>query len=132
MRSRISALLILVCVTTAFCAYGWAQETQAKIPFAFKIGEKKLPAGNYLFQIDAANPGKVKVVSQSGKPVAEAIVQTRLAQISGTLNEPHLVFDKTDEDQYLAELWLPGEDGYFLGGTGHTHTHVVIHGSATH
>jgi hypothetical protein len=130
MKTRIPVLAAIVFITSAFCLCAWAQSTQVRIPFAFHIGEKTLPAGTYTLQVDPANPGKVKLTNQGTKAIAEAPVQTRLAWISDPPPESHLVFDKADEQHYLAELWIPGTDGFFLGGTGSMHTHVVIHGTA--
>ncbi len=129
MKIRFPAILIIVCAATLLCPCAWTQSAQVKIPFAFKIGNKDLPAGTYTFLVDSANPGKVKLTNASSKAVEEATVQTRLARISESLADARLVFDKIDGGYYLAELWLPQQDGYFLGGTGHLHTHVVIHGT---
>jgi len=130
MKARIPALAAIACAAILSCICVWAQSTQVKIPFSFRIGEKELPAGTYNFQVDPANPGKVKLTNMSSKAVSEVPVPTRLAWISDPPRESHVVFDKMDEIHYLAELWIPGEDGFFLGGTGSMHTHVTLHGTA--
>lgn len=129
MKARIPVIAAIVCAAILSCICVSAQSTQVKIPFPFMIGEKTLPAGSYNFQVDPANPVKVKVINTSSKAVSEATVQTRLAWISDAPRETHVIFDKSDEIHYLAELWIPGHDGFFLGGTGSLHTHVAIHGT---
>jgi hypothetical protein len=129
MKIKIPALLAMVCMNFLFCPGGWAQSALAKIPFAFKLESRTFPAGTYKFQVDASNPGKVKLINLGDKATADATIQTRLAQISAEPSDVHLVFDKMDEDYFLSEFWLPGQDGFFLGGTGHIHTHTIIHGT---
>ncbi len=129
MRIKIPVLVVIFSLIIMLCPMGWAQSAQVKIPFAFKLESKTFPAGTYTFQVDASNPVKVRLTKAGSKASADATIQTRLAQISAEPSDVHLVFDKMDEEYYLAELWLPGQDGFFLGGTGHIHTHTVIHGT---
>ena len=129
MKIKIPAILAIVCAATLLCPCAWTQSARVQIPFAFKIGDKELPAGDYTFHVAGANSGRVQLTSANGKAVGEAVVQTRLARISESLADSRLVFDKIEAGYYLAEFWLPEQDGYFLGGTGHLHTHVVIRGA---
>jgi hypothetical protein len=129
LKIKIPALLATVCMNILLCPFGWTQSAQAKIPFPFKLESKTLPAGTYAFEIDASNPTEVKLTNVTNHMTADATVKTRLAQISVETKDAHLVFDKGDEGYFLAEFWLPGQDGFFLGGTAHLHTHTIIHGT---
>ncbi len=132
MRIRVPVLMVIFCLSVMLCPMGWSQSAQIKIPFAFKLESKTFPAGTYTFHVDASNPAKVRLTNMGSKVTADATTQTRLAQVSPEPSDAHLVFDKMDEEYYLAEFWLPGQDGYFLGGTGHIHTHTIIHGAVQH
>lgn len=129
MKIKIPVLLLIFCLSILLCPFGWTQSAHVKMPFAFKLESKTLPAGTYTFQVDTSNPAKLKLTNITSRATADATVQTRLAQISPEPSDAHLVFDKVDEDYYLAEFWLPGQDGFFLGGAGHIHTHTIIHGT---
>jgi hypothetical protein len=81
---------------------------RANIPFAFTVGKKQLPAGEYKFI--SVNEGNIRVMS--GKETALATVLTRLAAgIHTTPTDAHIVFDKEGDQYFLAEIWAPGIDG---------------------
>ena len=120
----IAALVLLAAAAIVTSAY--AQPITAKIPFEFQAGKKKLPAGTYIITYGKSTSNKLTLRNESSSASVEIPVVTRLAAKEQSNLGPHLVFDKVDEDHSLAEFWLPGLDGFYLGGAMTTHSHVII------
>jgi len=100
------------------------QILRANVPFAFKVGDELLPAGDYQF-ILAGNDRSFRVTS--GKSSAVALVLTRMAAgIHTTPADAHVVFDKIGHQYWLAEIWIPGVDGFDLHNMTEKHEHQII------
>ena len=130
----------LVVITAAFAllanaAAAYAQGT-FKIPFAFKAGGQKLAAGEYW----VAQKGDGQIVLRKepdGADIAASFTQ-RLAQPAPPLEEPQLIFDEVGDfapsyTEYitvylLAEVWLPGEDGFLIHTTKGAHKNQTVKG----
>ena len=66
-------------------------------------------------------------VTDGSKDMAVAQVLTRLA--AGMHTSPadgHVVFDKIGDVYTLAEIWIPGQDGYVLAVTKAKHEHRIV------
>jgi hypothetical protein len=93
--------------------------------FAFLLNGKEMPAGRYQFE---ALPGQgpsmltLRNLQTNDKTAVQAI--TRLADLGGS--EPQVVFDKTQDAYYLAELHVPGIDGFDLQHAPGEHTHARV------
>jgi hypothetical protein len=118
-------LLIVSMFLISAAAALYAQPTlRANIPFAFDVGGKQLPAGEYQF-IPATAGDTVRVASDQES--AMALILTRMAAgIHTTPNDAHVVFDKIGNQYFLSEIWIPGEDGYDLHNTTQKHEHRII------
>jgi hypothetical protein len=107
-----------------------------KIPFKFEAGGKKFPAGEYW----VAQKGEARIALRKEPGGEEVLIpfKDRLAQPSPSLQEPHLVFDAVGNfepsyteymtDYVLAEVWLPGEDGFLIHTTKGAHQNQVVKG----
>lgn len=116
-------------------ATAYAQGT-FKVPFEFKAGGKKLPAGEYW----VGQKGDDQLALRKLPDGAEVLVPftERLAQPKPPLAEPQLVFDVVGnfEPSYteymteyvLAEFWLPGADGFLVHTTKGAHQRQEIKG----
>jgi len=94
----------------------------------FVVGGTPLPPGSYhLSTQDGADP-QVVLRSLDVGAGASAPVLTRLArqQDSTDPERATLVFDKLHDRLYLAEVWVPGRDGYLVRGTEEMHEHAVV------
>ena len=121
---RIKILVASLFLFSTVAATFAQKSLQANIPFAFKVGDKQLPAGNYQFTRDT-NDQSIRVVSQ--KDSAVTLVLTRLAAgIHTTPQDAHVVFDKMGEQYWLAEIWIPGIDGFDLHNMTEKHEHRII------
>ena len=107
--------LSLTIAMTAFLLAGAAQaqtsgsnSMRAQIPFAFHVGNKELPAGEY--KVTVLNPQSDRKVlqSRSSDGRAAAIVNTVAADARVTANS-RLVFHRYGANHFFAEAQVSGE-----------------------
>jgi len=97
----------------------------ANVPFAFKVGDRDLPAGSYTFLYDG-HENAMRIHGGTGD--VSVPVKTRLRGPSGAMDfEGTLVFDRKDEVRVLSEVWISQDDGYKVGSLPDAHTHMVVH-----
>jgi hypothetical protein len=112
-------------------AYG---QSTFKIPFEFKAGGKKLPAGEYT--VAQKGDGQIVLMKLPGSAETAVPFTQRLPQSTPPLAEPQLVFDEVGDfapsyTEYmtvyvLAEVWLPGTDGFLIHTTKGAHKSQTI------
>jgi len=122
----------------SFMASGTVAYAQGvfKIPFKFEAAGKKFPAGEYW--VAPKGEGQIALRKEPGGEEALIPFKERLAQPETPIAEPQLVFDEVGNfepsyteyvtDYLLAELWLPGEDGYLVHITKGAHQNKIIKG----
>jgi hypothetical protein len=115
--------------------YVFAQGT-FKIPFKFQAGGKKFPPGEYW--VAPKGDGQIALRKEPGG--GEVLIPSieRLPQPSPPLQEPQLVFDMVGNfepsyteyvtDYLLAEVWLPGEEGFLIHTTKGAHQNQIVKG----
>jgi hypothetical protein len=127
MRAKTLMMVTLsILLLAAFVSAQGRLAVNAKIPFAFSVEGKVLPAGQYSF---AEGPGaaSVNVKSSDGKEGVMALIQTRIAAgIHTSTDDSHVVFDKIGNSYFLSEVWVFGVDGYVLNVTKEKHEHVIV------
>jgi len=126
MRKYMSAVVLALVVTATIApAQVLSRGVVADVPFAFMVGGKSLPAGTYKF-----TPGndlaKVIVTDARGRDSAMTLVVTRITQRSE--DSAAVVFDVAGAEHYLAEIYVPGIDGFLVPCAPGDHTHVVVKG----
>jgi hypothetical protein len=139
-RIHMKRLVILAIVAFTFVLIAGSTVTYAqgtfKIQFKFEAGGKRFAAGEYW----VAQKGDKQVALRrepNGEEVLVPFIQ-RLEQPKPPLQEPQLVFDMVGNfepsyteyvtDYVLAEVWLPGEDGFLIHTTKGAHQHQTIKG----
>ena len=107
-RSRF-AVAVLLTLTFFVLSAGWAQaqsiRLKANIPFAFRAGEKLLPAGEYDVQT-LENRVVVRILG----PDADNSVMFTTVGVSHQIGEDKdakLIFNKYGDDYILSEMWWP-------------------------
>jgi len=105
------------------------QQVTARIPFEFRVEKKMLPAGTYTITVPKADAKALTLHNQGTGATTEVSIITWLSDRDQPNHAPQLVFDKRDEEHALAEFWMPGMDGCYLGGFLLTHSHVTINAS---
>ncbi|MBM3311779.1 MAG: hypothetical protein FJY80_09745 [Candidatus Aminicenantes bacterium] len=134
-RLKIATAAAAVFVLAAGAATASAQGV-FKIPFKFKAGGLTLPSGEYW--AGPKEDGQVVFRHEgTGKETAVAVLQ-RQAQPTPPRAEPLLVFHVVGnfEPSYteyvteyiLAELWLPGAEGFVLAVTKGAHQDKTVQG----
>ena len=118
-----NAVIVGLCSALTLSALGSGIE--ASIPFAFRAGDRELPAGEYSFAC-TERPDAV-VIKGAGKEVRVPI-KTRLRGPTGTLDfEGTLAFDRKGEVRTLSEVWIPNEEGVQVGAVEGAHAHLIVH-----
>ena len=122
-------------VLIAGSAVTYAQATFT-VPFRFQAGGKKFPAGEYW--VAQKGEGQIALRKEPGGEEVPIPFTQRLEQPQPPLEEPQLVFDMVGNfepsyteymtDYLLAELWLPGEDGFLVHTTKGAHQNQIIKG----
>lgn len=130
--------LAIVAFTFALMAGSTVAYAQGifKIPFKFEAGGKKFLPGEYL----VAQKGDKQIALRMGLNGEEILIPyiQRLEQPKPPFQEPKLVFDVVGNfepsyteyvtDYLLAEVWLPGEDGFLIHTTKGAHQNQTIKG----
>jgi len=132
-RSNTLAALAAAVALVASSAVAYGQET-FKVPFEFKAASKSLPAGQY-----TVAPKGDKEIALRKLPNGEEVLvpfTQRLEQPKPPVLAPQRVFDvggyfEPSYTEYiteyvLAELWLPGADGFLIHLTKGAHERQVI------
>ena len=136
-RFAFGAVVVLAFLLVAGAPLAFAQAT-FKVPFEFQAGGKKLPAGEY--GIARSAEGQITLRQESTGKEFQAPFTQRLAQPSPPVAEPQLVFDEVGnfEPSYteyftvylLAEVWLPGEEGFLVHTTKGAHKNKTVSGQS--
>jgi hypothetical protein len=106
MTHRLAILSIFAAVSTANI-YAQDGSMKAQVPFSFHIGQKTMPAGEYIVQPNRLGNGTVTFRSRVGK--ASAIIGTLPNSTLHPRVDGKLVFTLYNNGEYfLAEVWSPG------------------------
>ena len=106
-------ITVIVLVTVAGLSTAKAQTSGnpqliANVPFAFSVGEKTLPAGEYTVRCtNPDSPAKIlQLRSKNGHD--SALVQTN-SVIGKIENNARLVFYRYGDQYFFAQAWLPAD-----------------------
>jgi hypothetical protein len=108
MSHKLAILSIFAAVSTANI-YAQAREgsMKAQVPFSFYVGQKTMPAGEYIVQPNLLGHGIVTFRSRLGKTsanIATSPDSTMQPRFNGKL-----VFTRYNNGEYfLTEVWSPG------------------------
>jgi len=122
----VSGLIVAVILTSGVA---WAQESQAinfETQFPFMVGQHQYPAGRYDIVQEGSSLSILTLRPTSPGQSIILPILTRLAEQKGT--EAQIVFDKAADKYFLAEIHIPGFDGFAIQGAPGEHTHVRVSG----
>jgi len=77
----------------------------ARVPFAFVVGDSRMPAGDYVVKEVSDDPSVVSIASADGRQFAYTL--TIPSSAHETPAQPELVFEKLDNKYFLARV-VPG------------------------
>ena len=99
MRRFIAGLfLALVCASL----YAQTMNLRATVPFAFRAGEKAMPAGEYTIR----HSGGSLILHNEGGP--SVILLTNAAFRANAPNDARLSFNRYGERYFLSSVWISG------------------------
>ncbi|HUS09413.1 MAG TPA: hypothetical protein VMZ30_03020 [Pyrinomonadaceae bacterium] len=104
----IIALLTVAGLTNANAQGPSSVEVKANIPFAFSVGNKTMPAGEYT--VRCTNPNsyvKVLLIRSSDKPESALVITQSV--IGKLQDDARLVFYRYGDHYYFAQVWLPSD-----------------------
>ncbi len=128
-RHLLGALTIFAFLFVMGALTVYAQDMiKVEVPFAFTAGTATFPAGSYEIKPEHFKTGPDRLLFKRLPNGETKVVQsgTRLSQKDS--KEPLLIFDKVGDKDSLSEVYIPGEDGFFLTGVPGKHTHVTVKG----
>jgi hypothetical protein len=108
----------------------WAQVKSAvvSIPFAFYVGNEQLQPGKYEIKPSDATASHLTLRRVDNNDTLQVQILTRISNRGG--RDAQIVFDKTEDRSYLAEIYIPGIDGFHLQGAPGRHTHTKLNQDA--
>ncbi len=97
----------------------------AKVDFGFYVGGHYVPAGPYEFKpMMSGTESTMSVLNTQTKDEDVVPVVTTISK--RTPADAEVVFDRMGDDYYLAEIYIPGKDGFLVKGASGKHAHVVV------
>ena len=102
---RLAFSVGLMAVLTSTTIQAQTTDLHANIPFEFRIGETRLPAGEYVIQ---QAPG-VLIVKEQGASHKAAMLFTTGAFRLDPLRTGEVEFNRYGDTYFLAKIWLPGD-----------------------
>jgi len=118
---------IALVLVTVFPGSASAQSPLTKIGFGFYVAGRGLDSGKYAIEVTPA--GKVAIRAEKGSAVVEVAPLKSLGR-DESVKSPKLVFDLVGSQRFLAQVWLPGQDGLQVGSVSGDHEQVVVGGAA--
>jgi hypothetical protein len=125
-KLKVVLLVVLVAVLASSAVWAKSGQISVTVPHDFMVGETKMPEGKYLLERGEGYPPIITVRSTSGGGSSIVHVITTLARTGMEEQEAKLVFDKSNGEFELSEVWFAGEDGYLVCGTVAPHSHDVV------
>lgn len=129
MRFRSTVTTAIVFLAATLSPYAIAQsgsaEFQTNIPFEFFAGKKLFPSGTYKI-IRNTSQNVALQLEGGGKHLMTLPVLTRLARQPNSAIKTSLVFDVIENQNFLAEVWMPEVDGYQVSTSTQNHKHAFV------
>jgi hypothetical protein len=101
--------IFTLCAAVASANAQLSNPIRAKIPFAFSMGDKTLPAGEYTFS-RLSGFSDTKFMSVSSVDASTRVLQSTFgAEVLTPKNDSILVFHKYGDQYFLEQIWSGGE-----------------------
>jgi hypothetical protein len=121
----ISAVVVVIGLVAGVASAQATRKAEFEVAFAFFVNGKELPAGTYQLEAQpVSSPLALSLYSRQGNAKTIVKVMTRLADLGGS--DVRIVFDKSKDAYYLAEVHVPGMDGFDIQGAPGEHVHEKV------
>ena len=84
-------------------------EVKVKVPMAFYVGDKMLPAGEY--EVKQTGGEQANTITVTGKGKNEAVIGVEIVSSSKPVKSTEVTFNKYGDKDYLASVITPGGGG---------------------
>jgi len=84
-------------------------EVKVKVPMAFYVGDKLLPAGEYV--VKQTGGEQANTITVTGKGKNEAVIGVEIVNSSKPVKSTEVTFNKYGDKDYLASIITPGGGG---------------------
>ncbi|MCA1578213.1 MAG: hypothetical protein LC794_12725 [Acidobacteria bacterium] len=101
-------MFVAVVAATAEAQVFGTQRIRARIPFAFSVGEKSLPAGEYTIAVLNPTSGRKVLQIRSTDGRSSAIIQTNEHNVN-TPEQAKLVFNRYGDRYFFAQAQMAGD-----------------------
>jgi hypothetical protein len=114
MKKQILAVAAALVFTALAPAQSHAQQvTQAKVPFAFQVGNTMMPAGEYQIQRALPEVKTLQLIRRSDSS-ASTFVSTNVVESRGKNTDSKLIFHCYSNECFLSEIWAGNGQGLKL------------------
>ena len=114
MKKQIAvAVALLAAAIAAGPCYAQRMGLKGNIPFAFQVGDKTMPAGDYWVERMPSGDGCLQLIRRTDSS-ATAAAPTIPVDAKNGQSEPVLVFHKYGNNYFLAEIWTGDPRGHKL------------------
>jgi len=108
----LAGLVTLVGLVTVVAQTGWTGsdvEIKFKVPMAFYVGDKMLPAGEY--EVVQTGGEQANTITVRGKGKNEAVIGVEIVNSGKPVKDTEVKFNKYGDKDYLAAIITPGGGG---------------------
>lgn len=142
MRKQISRFIaflgiaLIVTVVPANAERRSDMEMKVEVPFAFTVGDKQLPAGEYTIKRVSDTSSVYWIQSKDGRKVESTLSVARTTDRTG-ISRTKAVFNSYNGNYFLSEVWLGNGTGSVihqghaereLAGSGQVNAEVAVVG----
>ena len=117
----INVAMFGVAMLFSFAGVARAETLEVKIPFAFTVGGKQLPAGSYRIERSSETSASILRLEGEHGTRAEMFIQTTPLQGVNPVREPALIFVPGETANRLTAIWNSSSAGYEVSGN-HRHS----------
>jgi hypothetical protein len=105
MKKQIAvAIALLAAVIVASPCYAQRDGLKGNVPFAFQVGNKTMPAGDYTIDRLSLPAGSILIIRRCAGDDG-AMVSTFIVDAKNGESQPELVFHKYGDTYFLSEVW---------------------------
>ena len=113
MRKQATMIAAAVVLSGLLCAAARAQSPnhvmKFNVPFEFTVGERTMPAGEYVVTLLGRDAHLPAVLIKSGDGRAARILQMTPVEAKRSRESATLVFNRYGSRHFLAQVWTPAE-----------------------
>jgi len=116
MMKNLGKLFLTLCLLAVGGGVANAQidsvpQIEANVPFAFTVGDTRLPAGKYNIKaLDENTPSVLEISSVDGRTSVAFDTENATTRSDRSAKTTELVFDKVGDRYFLSQVWVSGSN----------------------